>query len=290
MTSRTVYLLGFALSPDRERYGRAIIHTSDVAKRMMRTIAGTLTGAALTVALLTACSSFHDSHQPQKVTGTTIEQVMGITPKPVRVTADRRVAAREPSRPESAPAAAAPAAARLKAVAPKAPKPESRTSAAAAPRMPASPVEKVVAAPLPNDRPSGQIRIFLQSRDPETGNRTFAIASDSVSEEDMIQVVPYLPALFAEGTRMTGFAYLNGTIVLAEHCPDDPAAGGPGCPSYLSTIEVFPNFGAGGRDDFIPVSAALDVLRDFDRKMKRRLGTFGFIVCGEPLDRCSAPG
>lgn len=236
---------------------------------------------------LSSCGPSGHGEPPERVTGTTIEQAMGIAPKPVEVRADRRTVART-AQAEAPPAPAASSARKLTARQPEAETLRRKATPAAEARMPAQPVEKVAAAPLPDAAPAGVIRIFLQARDPQTGSRTFTISSDRVLEDEMIRIIPYLPALTSQGTRMTGFAYIDGNIVLADHCPDDPSEGGPDCPSYLSTIEIIPDFGEGGRDDFIPASAAADLLQDFEQKMKRRLGSFGFVVCREPLDRCAA--
>lgn len=244
----------------------------------------------LSLALLAACGASEHGEPPQKVAGTTIEQAMGIKPKPVELKASQRIAARPSARQQTTPAPAQPAAKKLAAVKPDAPKLARRSTSETVPQMPASPVRKVESKPLPVSANAGEVRVALQSRNAQTGTRTFAIASDAVVEEEMIRIIPYLPALFAEGTRMTGFAYVNGSIVLADHCPDDPGQWEGDCPSYLSTIEVIPDFGDGGRDDFIPVAAAIDLLRDFERKMKRRLGVFSYVVCGEPLDKCVAGG
>lgn len=256
---------------------------------MMRPIqSGLYVGLLLLCATLTACGSSGHGEPPRKVSDKTIEQAMGIKPRPTRVRADQRVAARARPRIETPSAPAVPVAEKLTPSRPDAAGLPRRTPAETVPQMPAKPVEKVVKAPLPAAAHSGVVRIFLQSRDPQTGSRTFAISSDAVPEDQMMRVIPYLPALIARGTRMTGFAYINGTIVLAENCPDDPAQWGAECPSFLSTVEVVPDFGEGGREDFIPVAAAIEQLQDFERRMVRRLGSFVFVVCNEPLDRCAA--
>ena len=168
----------------------------------------------LLVTWLSSCGPSGHGEPPERVSGTTIEQAMGLPPKVVEVRADQRVAARASAQTGTPPA---PATASTRKLTPSRPAPETlprKATPAAEARMPVQPVRKVAAAPLPDAAPAGVIRIFLQARNPQTGSRTFAISSDRVPEDEMIRVIPDLPALTAQGTRMTGFAYIDGNIVL----------------------------------------------------------------------------
>ncbi|WP_417519227.1 hypothetical protein [Minwuia sp.] len=104
----------------------------------------------------------------------------------------------------------------------------------------------------------------------------------------MMTIIPYLPGLFAQQSPMAGYAYLSGTIILAERCDDQDPTAGPGCPAHLSTMEIVVDRDAPLEPDMIPIAGAIGQLQTFEKAMKERHGAFQYLLCTVPFAQCVA--
>lgn len=236
----------------------------------------TIAGASLFAGLLSGCGSYYDDLRPEKVpAGRTIEQAMGVEPKRPAPKVEMPAAA-EPRRV----AAQQTVTARKKAAA-SSPKPATGTAERLPVRAREATHEPAQSTPVP--------RVLVHIPAGRSVNEVWevTIASDIVPKDDMKQFVPYLPVMFADQPPIAGFEFLDGTIIIAERCVDEPKDNDAGCPAYEASIRVRPSAEPTDDPDVITSKDAIAQLRDFQRQMIRSHGGLEFHKCLASLAQCA---
>jgi hypothetical protein len=224
--------------------------------------------------LLSACSSY-DSLRPQKVpAGVTIEQAMGIAPKPSRSrstrSAPQKTAPQQPV-PQLATVGAKKTALQAKVQSTRA--------------EPVRPTNSVKSDKLARKR-SPLIVVGLKSREQATGRWMLGIASELIPEGEMMEIIPYLPGLYGEPSGQGGYAYLSGSIIIDEGCEDEEGTRPAACPAHTSTIKIIASFDEPADPDMILTTGAIGQLKKFEAKMRGRYGAFRYLKCNVAFEQC----
>lgn len=233
----------------------------------------TIAGAGLLAGLLAGCGSYYDELRPEQVpAGRTIEQAMGIAPK------------------RPAPKADAPAAAEPRRVTAQQTVAARKKVAAEEPAPAASPASKLPVrsvAPTPAEqKPVPRILVHIPAERRTDAVWAVSIVSDIVPKDEMMRIVPYLPVMFADEPPIAGFEFLDGTIIIAERCVDEPKDNDAGCPAYEASIRIRPAVEASADPDVIASKDAIAELRTFQRGMIRSHGALEFHKCLVSLEEC----